>query len=435
MRILVGVENFGKIEKADIDISNYTVFVGDNNSGKTYLMQLIYGLLQYFSFPNDYKPHRVNGILERVKNSIDRVEISPREMETVCAEINDYLSSEKESLVRTIFQRDIPIGKLYIMCLLDDGMLEVSHEITKMSIGNGVEPHAVEIWKITYKGEEKGAFYSSAEEVTAADILNMFLFSMGITRNFRLFMPASRTGIQLLYKEFYAQTVDNIFLQEDDKNHFGLTRPVYDFLRFLQTYKAIEENNRNPILEFVEENLIAGHLRASNNDNIEYIPQGDTVRVPLYLASSMINELAPIVMMLTSGKFYEQLFIDEVETSLHPKKQKEMMRLLSRINNRGTRLIISTHSDTMASYLNLIAILSRNRQYIKRNLNEFGLEESDILLSGCIHFYQFVENNGKSFVEELLFTDAPAIGVDFRLFDESLDQLYELSRSVMGVED
>ena len=41
MQIWIGVENFAKIESARICINNYTVLVGPNNSGKTFLMQLM----------------------------------------------------------------------------------------------------------------------------------------------------------------------------------------------------------------------------------------------------------------------------------------------------------------------------------------------------------------------------------------------------------
>ncbi|MDE6052375.1 MAG: ATP-binding protein, partial [Lachnospiraceae bacterium] len=39
------VEKFGKIESADIEVAPMTLFVGDNNSGKSYIMTLIYGLI------------------------------------------------------------------------------------------------------------------------------------------------------------------------------------------------------------------------------------------------------------------------------------------------------------------------------------------------------------------------------------------------------
>ena len=45
--MIIHVRGFGKIESADIDMSNLVIFVGENNSGKTYLMQLIYGLFSF----------------------------------------------------------------------------------------------------------------------------------------------------------------------------------------------------------------------------------------------------------------------------------------------------------------------------------------------------------------------------------------------------
>lgn len=39
------VENFAKIEKADVKIAPLVCFVGDNNSGKSYLMSLLWGIL------------------------------------------------------------------------------------------------------------------------------------------------------------------------------------------------------------------------------------------------------------------------------------------------------------------------------------------------------------------------------------------------------
>ena len=44
MEVLLGIRNFGKIKSAEINLSGFSVLVGNNNSGKTYLMQLIYGI-------------------------------------------------------------------------------------------------------------------------------------------------------------------------------------------------------------------------------------------------------------------------------------------------------------------------------------------------------------------------------------------------------
>jgi predicted ATP-dependent endonuclease of OLD family len=39
------VEHFAKIDEADVRISPFMCFVGDNNTGKSYLMSLLWGIL------------------------------------------------------------------------------------------------------------------------------------------------------------------------------------------------------------------------------------------------------------------------------------------------------------------------------------------------------------------------------------------------------
>lgn len=57
--------------------------------------------------------------------------------------------------------------------------------------------------------------------------------------------------------------------------------------------------------------------------------------IPLYLSSSMINELAPAFYVLQSASWKDYLIWDEIDTSLHPQKQMELVRLLSRMSNHG----------------------------------------------------------------------------------------------------
>ena len=39
VEVYINVKNFGKIKSARVNIDNFTVFVGNNNSGKTQLME------------------------------------------------------------------------------------------------------------------------------------------------------------------------------------------------------------------------------------------------------------------------------------------------------------------------------------------------------------------------------------------------------------
>ena len=47
-KIHIAVENFGPIEKAEIDLRPLTIFVGESNTGKTYLAALIYAIQRAF---------------------------------------------------------------------------------------------------------------------------------------------------------------------------------------------------------------------------------------------------------------------------------------------------------------------------------------------------------------------------------------------------
>lgn len=56
------IENFVKIRSAEIELAPMLLFVGDNNSGKSYLTSLIWGLQNYgrtefFSPPKYEKKH------------------------------------------------------------------------------------------------------------------------------------------------------------------------------------------------------------------------------------------------------------------------------------------------------------------------------------------------------------------------------------------
>ncbi len=49
LSIRVDVRKFAKIEKASVKIGDFSLFVGDNNSGKTLMMELIYGIISKIS--------------------------------------------------------------------------------------------------------------------------------------------------------------------------------------------------------------------------------------------------------------------------------------------------------------------------------------------------------------------------------------------------
>lgn len=179
-------------------------------------------------------------------------------------------------------------------------------------------------------------------------------------------------------------------------------------------------------MEFFEENLIEGHIGANQQGILSYCSKDDANKVPMYLVSSMINEIAPMMMAISSDMYCEKLVIDEVEASLHPEKQTELVRFLNRLSNKGIRLIISTHSDTFVSKMNNLYLLSA---YAKENRNvniekKFGLDMADLVNPENLFVYEFViQPNGKSIVKEI--RGDQETGYQFDLFTGSAMRLYD----------
>ena len=446
MKVLFGVSSFGKISKAEILLEDFVLFVGQNNSGKTYMMQLIYGTLK--ALYNARFP-----ALENVTFEEGVVELEEEWIRLFEKEANIYLQANKEKIVFDIFHRDIKIDELYVKFVDIDVTYRIMYKKHQYAISIKDEEDAIP--RIRYRltisercAEEQkyrviGSFGFMAG-YNKKQIIPIFIQQIqGILLGMRnresmLFFPASRTGLLLLYKYFFSEKDQMLvhewntgYNNEKHGNELGLSTPVYDFLQFLlrHTTSAAAMKHNQELLEFIEEYLLDGSLIQDGDDTF-YTPNASKERIPLYLSSSLINEVAPIVKALSGSRNYQYLFYDEIETCMHPLKQGEMARLLIRLANSGRKMIVSTHSDTMALRLNNLFLLSREKD--KGKLEKLGLSEADILNSKGVGIYQFKNmQDGTSLVEEIKIREVPWTGYDFELFSKNLDELYKECAIVM----
>lgn len=150
----------------------------------------------------------------------------------------------------------------------------------------------------------------------------------------------------------------------------------------------------------------------------------------------MIHELSILPNILKSSQQIGYVYYDEVENSVHPLLQGIVAQALIRFCNLGKKLMISTHSDTMAGKLNNIILLSRMKNIAERNkkIGKIGLASKDMLSKEKnVMVYEFVKNReGKVTVENLEFMSYPRIGYEFERFNENIEKLYDESTSIMG---
>lgn len=461
MELLFGVSDFGKIRHAEITLGDFTLFVGDNNSGKTFMMQLLYGVLKEL--------RSIDPVLKGIEKQGEKGLIYGAEwLNSMDLQINGYLSENKKKIIREIFHKDIEIGELYfhLVDIKENYICEISdREFDKVSgkkddivtkIPGMVAQVCVKDMDTDVQRQKSNIFFhyhpdmKTLKRVLASRIWRMILYlgnTINAVNSDLLFLPASRTGLQLLSKYFFAErdrkavsqiSLFDLFVEDDEENkdvtenELGLTMPVYDFLQFLLRYNQraeIDQQNRD-LLGFIENHLIDGQVKHIG-DEIYYHPgviADGKEDIPVYLASSLVNEITPIIKAL-SGKYnYRYIFYDEIETCLHPLKQGEMARLIIRLVNSGKRMVVSTHSDTMASKLNNLLLLTfseDSEESRKKKLKDLKLDKNDLLVNLKVHVYQFVnQSDGNSHVEELEFQTMPYVGYDFNLFMRNLDELY-----------
>ena len=468
MEIYINVKNFGKIKEARVNIGNFTVFVGNNNSGKTQLMELIYAIIKSASerFP------RVT--LPQIEH-IDGYHVGKEQIEELNLWINDYLKKNIANIIETTFNAQIPIEEARVEF---EEIENVSYDIyffTEKTIGYLSEKNLLDQSALTDFFVDPGMGYkaviseagikgireserrvqfskrvpiSIARNVELGEILTEIIGGNHFRNSIVLFLPASRMGLMLLYKTFFADARadekkgEEIKINENVQHSGSITQPVEDFLTFLlkHNYTPKTAAKNDLLIQFIFDHLVDGSIN-EHGDVTTYTPKDQEKEIPIYIASSMVNEVVPIVKALTDSSDIDYIFYDEVETSLHPLKQVEMVKLLNRLNNKGIRLIISTHSDTMTTKINNLQLLSRGEidfEMAKKVLakKRISLEKEDLLNSSKMHVYQFInQGDGTSIVEELPFRKVPCTGYDFSLFNDSTMNLFEEAKVAMGLKD
>lgn len=122
-RWTVHVKNFGKIEEASVEVAPLTLFVGDNNSGKSYMMTLIYGLLNANFFFDKYEFDDKSDLYLQCCAYIDKLLLTEHqkfyilegaELQTFQKLLNEILERNSAVFLRKLFNKEMSIGALKI---------------------------------------------------------------------------------------------------------------------------------------------------------------------------------------------------------------------------------------------------------------------------------------------------------------------------------
>lgn len=420
------VEDFGKIQEAEIEVSPLMIFSGDNNSGKSYLMSLIWGLInKSYSLlinGNDYDFFSYREC-EKWLDSLDGkkdVLIDKNIKEMLVSWFNEILDNNKENLSESIFNKNVEIGNINLR--LVDG------EDFKINIDN------LEVEVFINQTAIFGGKKIMNTHTILANLCYYLLFhdykKVSTSEEEPLFLPASRTGFMLTYKALLNESIrSNYSNKRMERTKF--TTPIINFLNRFVDLDVGVNNEYSKVVKFIEKELIKGSIVKDESPvkNIYYKPSNLNDNLPLYLTSSLVTEVTPLILFLSdANSYFKTLVIEEPEAHLHLKAQIIMARLVAMLINQGTNVWLTTHSDTFFQQINnLIKLNAHNNK--EELLKDFGFSENECLDVNDIRVYEFDIENDKTKVVEL---QGSKTGFPSPTFNKVI---YKLTNEVMTLEE
>lgn len=403
------VENFAKIKSADVELAPLMCFVGDNNTGKSYLMSLLWGILTLGKeiFPKTASESKTykeceNWLQEHLhKNSLLTEEVSQLYIDW----FNELLSNNKRTLVKRIFNFDIEAEKIEIV-----GYQRKQNFNLKWETGS-----------TRYSVTKTYVKFPIQDNYTREDILKMNayicwnLLMQGIAAPLYtpivkgrrigepIYLPASRIGFMLTYSQLLEKSIQTSFSVLTDQENSILTLPYVDFLQLIIKFEMKRKVQYSEIINFIETEMTAGSINVQKEfvPVIKYKPTGSNKELPLFVTSSVVSEISPILLTLKSNINFNAMIIEEPEAHLHPEFQQKIARVIIQLMNSGVPVWITTHSETILQHINNMIKLQKNKKSEELR-KEYGYKSSDLLDVNDVRMYQFSKNGRQKTVLEKL---------------------------------
>ena len=244
------------------------------------------------------------------------------------------------------------------------------------------------------------------------------------------YLPADRAGVmhshQVVVRSLIA-SASRAALRPDSPLPV-LSGVLGDFLDQLVALSSVTHRAHadfDSIAWNLENSLLQGEVSVGGSKQIHYPsfsyrPIGWNRDLPLMNASSMVSELAPVVLYLRHiVRPGDLLIIEEPEAHLHPEMQALFTRQLVAAVQSGARILITTHSEWILEELANLVRLSE----LPLDRRE-GIEDPEIALNPDqlgTWFFEPNEETGGSVVREIsLDEESATFPAGFGLVTESL---------------
>ena len=394
----IKVENFGPIEQAEIDLRPLTVFVGESNTGKTYLAALIYALHRHFEgfsrFPCSdssvislgflYRQHQHQSAeiqaeledemletfkkLNAPKRSFkfsdlpqwmrDRLESNLTDQEHLRNNLKRYFDFSSVSGLIRFTGSQCNEMKVGLKTLAKNQIL---WSFDMRDSGNGLTTDGHVNQNMVLRANSKSIF-SKIPDVTSLIELLRVPQDQGVNL---YYLPAARSTLMQIHRVITSSLVERA--TPTGLEHFPegstFSGMIADFLQQIIHYKARNgyTDQVSSIAKVLEDEILHGQIEVNRPvpegyPEFLYRPQQTEQVLRMSQVSAMVAELTPLVLFLRGViRPGNTLIIEEPEAHLHPRAQTEIALTFARLVRSGVRVIVTTHSDWLLQQIgNLI---------------------------------------------------------------------------------
>ncbi|BAY90902.1 MULTISPECIES: AAA family ATPase [unclassified Tolypothrix] len=472
----VKITNLGVIEKAEIDLKPLTVFIGRNGTGKTWTAYTLASILGEHGFDRYLKTYindtnikkypiidnAIDQFIQEGNVSIDLINFAEEYAEAYINNVaqsspmwmKDFLSTERGNFKAMKVRFDLPQGKQEIFRKIKGTAIDrqftfgtkgkeylnISKEIDDNNIYfniisedgsfNNIPKRVFkrillqETFKIIHKAfyscvyifpTERNTFisfpFAIKKEIVKIENINFNnLVESDVDRDFKriLFEDLSKQRIKKQSEPVQSliKILANAYIKSSDERQEEIKQSP-KIAVYAELAELLEEQILQVGINFNEpglENEII--FQASENTNLE-----------MTVASSMIKELAPLVLCLRYlAEPDDLLIIDEPEMNLHPSAQVAITEFLAMLVHAGLNILITTHSPYIVDHLtNLMrAAKYENQEAIKER---FYLERTEAFIpQDKVSVYLFEDRTAKNILNEEGY-------IDWRTFGDISDDI------------
>ena len=425
------VNDFGPIVNAKVDLRPLTVFVGPSNTGKSYLAILIYALHRFFGevaipnrrFPTSARLFRegapgkirkktINALIDWCERAAVGKGRSPTRRGIVLpASVVDAIRAEFDAVGDRLGQEILrSFGTRTVETLVRKERRGVAQVVIRRRSKSHPEPldHRLTIGakgtilRTTVPGDLE-ININSTDRVTARlrQLLdddeirershwywsNVLAELIAYTARRLIsplhlpafYLPADRTGVMHAHSVVVSAIIGSAPMTglRPAAGTPMLSGVLADFLQQLieldsRSHRIVRA--QQDLGMEIEETVLGGSVGVDRSETIDYPhftyqPDGWNTPLPLMNASSMVSELAPVVLylryMVGPGNV---LIIEEPESHLHPAMQVEFTRQIAALVEAGVRVIVTTHSEWVLEELANIVRRSELREADRKKM-------------------------------------------------------------------